>query len=111
MRDLHELLGILRLTVHNDLVVHVGTRGAASAPEKAHLRTRLDPLAHRDGVTMQVAAEVSNFVAVLDLDDLGVSTPIAGISHDPWPPWHRTGDIEAAAGSRPVWYASVPFLP
>jgi hypothetical protein len=35
MFEFHELLGILRLSVHNHLVVYVGTRGAASAPEKA----------------------------------------------------------------------------
>src|SRR5271167_1148337 len=83
MCELYELLRILRLAIHNHLVVHMGTRGAAGAPEKADLRMRLDPLAHRDGVTMHVAVEGGNSVAVIDLDDLAVSTPIPGISHDP----------------------------
>jgi len=38
-----ELLGILRLAVHNHLVVYVGTRGTPGASEKTDLRLRVDP--------------------------------------------------------------------
>jgi hypothetical protein len=78
-----ELLGILRLAVHNHLVVYVRTRGAPGASEKTDLRLRLDPLTHRNGAAMHVRVEGSDAVAVVNLDDLAVRTPIAGAGHDP----------------------------
>src|SRR5262249_38150953 len=81
--ELDELLGVPRLAVHDHLVVNVGTRGAARAPEQANLRMCLDPLAHRDGITMHVTVESGDSVSGGDLDDLAVCAAIPGIGDGP----------------------------
>ena len=58
-------------------------RSATGAPEKTDLHTRLDPLAHRDGVMVHMTVESNNSTTMVDLNDLAIVAPVAGIGHDP----------------------------
>src|SRR5271166_5862906 len=57
----------------------------AGGPEEADLRMRIDPLAHRDGVTVHMAVDGGNPIAMVDLDDLAVIAAISGKGDDPGP--------------------------
>ena len=65
-------------------------------PEKADLGLRLDPLAHCNGVTVQMPVQRGDSVPVVYLNDLAVRTSIAGVGHGP----RRRGIDRRHKGSR-----------